>query len=89
MVGEHERAGKHYGGHNAQSDKNSAKAAAFAKKMRPLMAELKDLSANQAAIILNERGVPTAAGARWSSVQVIRVRRRLALAPVKGCARRP
>jgi hypothetical protein len=76
MVGEK----KHYGGRNAQSDKNAAKAAAFAKRMRPLMTELKDLSANQAAIILNDRGVPTVAGARWSSVQVIRVRRRLALA---------
>jgi hypothetical protein len=80
MVGELGRARKHYGGHNAQSDKNAAKAAAFDKKMRPLMVELKDLSANQAAIILNDRGVPTAAGARWSSVQVLRVRRRLAVA---------
>jgi hypothetical protein len=79
MVGELERTKKRYG-HNAQSDKNAAKAAAFAKKMLALMAELKDLSANRAAIILNERGTSTAAGARWSAVQVIRVSRRLALA---------
>jgi hypothetical protein len=66
------------GGHNAQSDKNAAKAAAFAKRMRSLMAELEDLSANRAAIVLNERGVPTAAGNKWGPTQVVRVRKRLA-----------
>jgi hypothetical protein len=65
-------------GHNAQSDKNAAQAAAFAEKMRPIMAELEALSATQAAIVLKERGVPSAAGGRWSSVQIIRLRRRLA-----------
>ena len=41
------------------------------------MAELGALSANRAAIVLNERGIPTAAGSKWSAVQVVRVRRRL------------
>jgi hypothetical protein len=33
--------------------------------------------ANRAAIVLNERGIPTAAGSKWTAVQVVRVRRRL------------
>jgi hypothetical protein len=65
-------------GHNAQSDKNAAEALAFAERMRPIMTELAAFSANRAAIILNERGVRSAAGGRWSPSQVMRVRRRLA-----------
>jgi hypothetical protein len=72
-----ERIKKQFGGHNAQSDKNAAEAAAFAEKMRPILAEFEALSAHKAAIALNERSVPTAAGGRWSPAQVIRVRRRL------------
>jgi DNA invertase Pin-like site-specific DNA recombinase len=71
------RRGKKLGGRNAQSDRAAAKAAAFAEQMRPIMAEVGTLSANRAAAILNKRGVPTAAGSRWSSTQVMRVRRRL------------
>jgi hypothetical protein len=41
------------------------------------MAELGALSAIQAAIVLNERGLPTAAGSKWTAVQVVRVRARL------------
>ena len=44
------------GGRNAQSDKNAAEAAAFAERMRPV--------AYRAAVILNERGVPSAMGGR-------------------------
>jgi hypothetical protein len=79
MVGEHERtsAKKQYGGHNAWSDKNAAEAAAFAERMRPVFAELHALSANKAAIALNKRGVPSAAGRKWSANQVVRVRQRL------------
>jgi DNA invertase Pin-like site-specific DNA recombinase len=71
------RRGKKLGGRNAQSDKTAAEAAAFAERMRPLLAEMEALSANRAAAVLNERGVPTAAGSKWSAVQVVRVRRRL------------
>jgi hypothetical protein len=39
---------------------------------------METLSAYRAAIALNERGIPTAAGSRWTAVQVVRVRRRLA-----------
>jgi hypothetical protein len=78
MIGERERSKKHFGGHNPHSAKAAAEAAAFAERMRPIMTELKALSANQAAIVLNERGVPSAAGRRWSSSQVLRVRQRLA-----------
>jgi hypothetical protein len=40
------------------------------------MAELQSLSANRTAV-LNERGLPTAAGSKWTAVQVVRVRARL------------
>jgi hypothetical protein len=65
-------------GHNVQSDKTAAEARAFAERLRPILAELEALSATRAAAILTERGVPTAAGGKWSAMQVIRVRRRLA-----------
>jgi DNA invertase Pin-like site-specific DNA recombinase len=71
------RRGTKLGGRNAQSDKVAAEALAFAEKMRPVLAELADLSANRIAAVLNERGVPTAAGAKWTAVQVLRVRQRL------------
>jgi DNA invertase Pin-like site-specific DNA recombinase len=74
------RRGTKLGGRNAQSDKTAAEALAFAERMRPVLAELADLSANRTAAILNERRVPTAAGGRWSSVQVMRLRRRLQIA---------
>jgi hypothetical protein len=41
------------------------------------MAELQALSANRTAIVLNKRGLPTAAGSKWTAVQVVRVRARL------------
>jgi DNA invertase Pin-like site-specific DNA recombinase len=72
------RRGKKLGGHNAQSDRTAAAANAFAEQMRPILAELAALSANRAAAVLNERKVATAAGGRWSSTQVIRLRQRLA-----------
>jgi hypothetical protein len=50
-----ERIKKQFGGRNARSDKNAAEAAAFAEKMRPIMAEFGALSAHKAAIALNER----------------------------------
>jgi hypothetical protein len=45
--------------------------------LRPILAELEGLSANRTAAILNGRGIPTAAGGKWSSTQVMRVQRRL------------
>ena len=41
------------------------------------MAELGALSANRAAIVLDERGLPTAAGSKGTAVQVVWVRARL------------
>jgi hypothetical protein len=70
------RRGTKLGGRNAQSDKAAAEALAFAEQMRPVLAELEGLSATRIAAVLNERGIPTAAGAKWSAVQVLRVLRR-------------
>jgi DNA invertase Pin-like site-specific DNA recombinase len=69
------RRGQKLGGRNAQSGK--AAALAFAERKRPILAEMEAFSANRAAAALNERGIPTAAGSKWSAVQVVRVRRRL------------
>jgi DNA invertase Pin-like site-specific DNA recombinase len=71
------RRGVKLGGRNAQSDKTAAEALAFAERLRPILAEIEGLSANRTAAILNGRGIPTAAGGKWSSTQVMRVRQRL------------
>ena len=71
------RRGQTLGGRNAQSDRFAAAAAAFAEQMRPILAEMEALPANRVATILNERGIPSAAGGKWQAIQVGRVRRRL------------
>jgi len=48
-----------------------------AKVLRPVLMELRDLSANAAAIELNRRGVPMPAGGKWHAKTVLRVRERL------------
>ena len=57
---------------------NRAAARERAEALRPVLMELRDLSANAAAIELNRRGVPTPAGGKWRAKTVLRVRRRLA-----------
>jgi DNA invertase Pin-like site-specific DNA recombinase len=74
------RRGMKLGGRNAQSDKTAAEAKARAKKLRPVLAELAGVSANQAAAELNRRKVATPAGGQWHATTVIRVRQRLELA---------
>jgi hypothetical protein len=65
------------GGSNKQSLANQAAALAFAKKLKPILTELADLSANAAAIELNARKIRTPAGGRWHAMTVTRVRERL------------
>ena len=48
-----------------------------AQAIAPVLTELVDLSANAAAAALNARGTPTATGATWSAMTVIRARERL------------
>ncbi|MGO4667709.1 recombinase family protein [Bosea sp. 2RAB26] len=55
----------------------AANAQVFAQRLRPVFAELTDLSANAAAIELNRRGIATARGGVWSAVSVINLRTRL------------
>jgi DNA invertase Pin-like site-specific DNA recombinase len=69
------------GGLNAKGIANQQAAADFAEQLRPVFAELADLSANQAAGELNRRGIRTAAGGHWHAAQVIRVRERLGSNP--------
>ena len=68
------------GGRNAQSDRTAAEAAERAERLRPILTELADLSANRAAAELNRRKVATPAGGQWFATQVIRLRQRLELA---------
>ena len=62
------------GGRNAQSDRTAAEATERAERLRPILTELADLSANRAAAELNRRKVATPAGGRWFATQVIRLR---------------
>jgi hypothetical protein len=59
------------GGHNAQSDKNAAEAAAFAEQMRGVFAELEELSAYRAAAysiseVCRRQGAAGGSRRRWS-----------------------
>jgi hypothetical protein len=47
-------------------------------ELRPVLAELAELSLREQAAELNRRGVPTPAGGQWHAVTVKRVRSRLA-----------
>jgi DNA invertase Pin-like site-specific DNA recombinase len=58
---------------------NHAAAVARAKKIKPILRELRDMSARAAATELNARAVPTPTGALWSAKTVIRVRERVGL----------
>lgn len=71
------RRGVKLGGRNAQSDKTAAEACERAERLRPILAELSDMSVNKAAAELNRRKVPTPAGGSWAATQVIRVRQRI------------
>ena len=71
------RRGVKLGGRNAQSDKTAADASARAERLRPILIELSEMSANKVAAELNRRKVPTPAGGSWAATQVIRVRQRL------------
>jgi DNA invertase Pin-like site-specific DNA recombinase len=49
----------------------------FAERLRPVLADLADRSANAAAKELDRRGIATAMGGKWSAGKVISVRTRL------------
>jgi hypothetical protein len=56
-----------------------ANAQAFAERLRCVVIELGDLSANAAAVELDRRGYATARGGRWTARSIIDLRRRLGL----------
>ena len=60
---------------------NIANAEAFAERVRPILAELSELSARAAAQELDRRGYATARGGKWSATLVIRTRARLEASP--------
>jgi len=72
------RRGVKLGGWTKGSERSAKAAAAMAKRMRPVMAELADLSARQAAAELNRRKITTATGGQWYAATVIRLRERIA-----------
>jgi DNA invertase Pin-like site-specific DNA recombinase len=55
----------------------TANAQAYAERLRPVLAELADLSANAAAAELDRRGYATPRGGKWTAHTVINVRNRL------------
>jgi hypothetical protein len=65
------------GGLNRGGLEKQRAAAGFAKRMRPVFAELSDLSIRALADELNRRGIRAADGGRWHPTQVTRVRARL------------
>jgi len=72
------RRGKVLGGWTAGSERSQKEAAALAERMRPVMAELADLSAHAVAGELNRRKVASATGGQWYAATVIKLRKRLA-----------
>ena len=69
--------GQVLGGLNAKGVQNREDAKARAEALRPVLAELKGLSARAIAAELNRRGIATPNGGKWQSTTVIRVQRRL------------
>jgi DNA invertase Pin-like site-specific DNA recombinase len=65
------------GGWTAGSERSKQEADALAWRLRPVMTELADLSAQQAAKELNKRGIASATGGKWYAMTVIRLRQRL------------
>jgi DNA invertase Pin-like site-specific DNA recombinase len=65
------------GGLNAGVIKSRDEAKARAEALRPVLAELSNLSARAIAAELNRRAVPTPNGKPWHATTVIRVQRRL------------
>jgi hypothetical protein len=62
------------------ADAHRARSAAFARKIAPVLAaiEREDITSHRAiARALNERGVPSALGGKWTGVQVVAILKRL------------
>jgi len=77
-LAEAKKKGAKLGGVTAKSIENQKAAAERAEALRPVLAELVNLSLREQAAELNRRGVPTPAGGQWHAVTVKRVRSRLA-----------
>jgi hypothetical protein len=73
------RRGVKLGGRTAGSERSQQEAAAFAERIRPVLAELADLSAHKTAAELNRRKIISATGGKWYPATVIRLRERLGL----------
>lgn len=65
-------------GNQAQADRCREQALARANELRPVFADVQNLSARRAARELNARKIATPTGAPWSDKTVTRVRERLA-----------
>jgi DNA invertase Pin-like site-specific DNA recombinase len=70
--------GMRLGGWNVGSEASKRQADELAEKMKPVMSELAELSARQAAAELNRRGIKSHTGGTWYAQTVIRVRDRIA-----------
>jgi DNA invertase Pin-like site-specific DNA recombinase len=65
------------GGLNAKGIQARQEAMERAEQLRPIFAELADMSARKIAGVLNDRNIPTLTGALWHAATVIRVQKRL------------
>jgi DNA invertase Pin-like site-specific DNA recombinase len=71
------RRGIKLGGWTTGSERSKQEAAAFAEHVRPIMADLANLSAYQVAAELNKRKILSATGGKWYAPTVLRLRERL------------
>jgi DNA invertase Pin-like site-specific DNA recombinase len=71
------RRGIKLGGLNAKGIAIQQAAADFAEQLRPVFAELRNLTTRACAEELNRRGIAAPNGGRWHAIQVSRVRQRL------------
>ena len=66
------------GGWTKGSERSQKAANALAMRLQPVMQELAELSAHQAAAELNRRKIASATGGKWHAATVIRLRERIA-----------
>ena len=76
-LAEARKRGVKLGGWTKGSERSQKAADALARRLKPVMQELSDLSARQAAAELNGRKIQSSTGGKWYAATVIRLREQL------------